>query len=77
MSYEGSVKAVPSVVCDESGHPEFPFSYLTHMTLLTLAQARLSNCSGFAQALTFAHPNYHYRQAAAQPANLSTVAEGA
>jgi len=37
------------VVCDESGHIKFPFSYLAHVTLLTLAQARLSCCSGFAQ----------------------------
>ena len=37
------------VLCDESGHTNFPFSYLAHVTLLTLAQARLSFCSGFAQ----------------------------
>ena len=60
-----------SVVCDESGHPEFPFSYLTHVTLLSLAQVRLSRCS------VFAHPNYHFRQAVAQPADLSTLTEGA
>jgi len=41
--------AATSVLCDESGHPKFPFSYLAQMTLLTLAQARLSLCSGFAQ----------------------------
>ena len=40
----------PSVMCDESGHTKFPFSCLAHVTLLTLAQARLSPCSGFAQA---------------------------
>ena len=39
-----------SVMCDESGHTKFPFSYLEHVTLLTLAQARLSPCSEFAQA---------------------------
>jgi len=38
--------------------------YLRDVTLLTIAQAWLSRCSGFAQAgLTFAHPNYHFRQA--------------
>jgi hypothetical protein len=30
-----------AVVCDESGHMEFPFSYPPHMALITLAQARL------------------------------------
>ena len=39
-----------SVVCDESGQTKFPFSYLKHATLLTLAQAQLSPYSGFAQA---------------------------
>ena len=39
-----------SVLCDESGHTKFPFSYLNHVTLLTLAQARLSFTSGFAHA---------------------------
>jgi len=29
------------VTCDESGHTEFPFTYLANVTLLTLAQARL------------------------------------
>src|SRR6187551_1728853 len=53
-----------AVVCDESGQIKFPFSYVAHVTRLTLAQARLSRCSGW---LTFAHPNYHFRQAAAQP----------
>jgi len=37
------------VVCDESGHTKFPFWYLAHVILLTLAQIRLSPCSGFAQ----------------------------
>lgn len=48
---------VPTVVCDESGHTKFPFSSLAHVTLLTLAQAHLSLCSG---CLTFAHPNDHF-----------------
>jgi len=39
-----------SVLCNESGHTKFPFSYLNHVTLLTLAQARLSFTSGFAHA---------------------------
>jgi hypothetical protein len=39
-----------AVMCDESGHTRFPFSTLAHVTLLTLAQARLSLFSGFAQA---------------------------
>jgi len=37
------------VVCDESGQTKFPFLCLAHVTLLTLAQARLRICSGFAQ----------------------------
>jgi len=36
------------VVCDESEHTIYPFLYLEQVTLLTLAQARLSPCSGFA-----------------------------
>jgi len=32
------------------GTPKFPFSYPEHVTLPTPAQARLSPCSGFAQA---------------------------
>jgi len=39
-----------SVLCDETGHMKFPFSYLADVTLLTLAQARLSPSSAFAQA---------------------------
>jgi len=39
-----------SVLCDESGHTKFPFSYLAHVTLLTPAQVRLGSGSGFAQA---------------------------
>ena len=46
-----------TVVCDESGQIKFPFSYVAHVTRLTLAQARLSRCSGW---LTFAYPNYHF-----------------
>jgi len=38
------------VMCDESGHTKFPFSHLEHVTSLTPARARLSPCSGFAQA---------------------------
>ena len=33
------------VLCDESGHTIFPFSYLAHMTLPTPAQGRLRICS--------------------------------
>ena len=33
-----------SVVCHESGQTKFPFSYLEQVTLLTLAQVRLSTC---------------------------------
>jgi len=39
-----------AVMYNESWHTKFPFSYLAHVTLLTPAQARLSSCSGFAQA---------------------------
>jgi len=39
------------VLCDESGHTKFPSSYLAHVTLLTLAQARLRIGSGLAQDL--------------------------
>jgi hypothetical protein len=42
--------AVSTVLRDESGHTKFPFSYLAHVALLTLAQARRRLCSGFAQA---------------------------
>ena len=38
------------VLYDESGRTEFLFSYLTHVTLLSLAQAWLSPCSGLGQA---------------------------
>jgi len=38
-----------SVVCDESEHTKFPFWYLAHVILLTLAQILLSLCSGFTQ----------------------------
>jgi len=41
---------VSCIMCDESGHTEFPFSYLEHVKLLTLAQARFGPCSGVAQA---------------------------
>jgi hypothetical protein len=34
------------VLCDESGHTKFPLSFLAPLALLTLAQARLSLCSG-------------------------------
>jgi len=34
------------VLCDESGHIKFPFSYLAHVTLLTSAQVRLRIDSG-------------------------------
>ena len=54
----------------ESGLTQFPFSYLDHMTLLTLAQVRLSPCSEFAHWLSFSLPNYHFRQAAPQHAEL-------
>ena len=37
-------------MCDKSGHAKFPFSYLEHLMLLTLAQAWLRPCPGFAQA---------------------------
>jgi hypothetical protein len=33
---------VTTVLRDESGHTKFPFSYLAHVVLLTVAQARLS-----------------------------------
>ena len=52
------------VVCDESGHTKFPFSYIAHVTLLNpgsgIAQSLLRICSGW---LNFAHPNYNFRQA--------------
>jgi len=38
------------VMYDESGYMKFPFSYLKQVTLLTLAQARLSTSSGSTQA---------------------------
>jgi hypothetical protein len=37
------------VMYNESRHTKFTFSYLEHVTLLTLAQARLSPYSGFSQ----------------------------
>ena len=37
----------PPVSCDESGHNKFPFSYLTHVTLLIPAQGRLRVGSGW------------------------------
>ena len=43
------------------------------MTRLTLAQARPSRCSGW---LTFTHPNYHFRQAAAQPTKRFNSSRG-
>jgi hypothetical protein len=61
--------AVYFVLCVESGHTKFPFS-VEHVTLLTLAQARLSPCLGFAHAgLPLLTLNYQFRQAVAQPAN--------
>ena len=49
------------VVCDESGHTKFPFSYLAHLTLphpgSASAQSLLRICSG---QLTFAHPLYRF-----------------
>jgi len=41
-SHDDFFECVPVVLCDESGHIKFPFSYFTHVTLLTVAQARLS-----------------------------------
>jgi len=56
-------------MCDESGHTEFPFSYLAPRDVAHpgsgSAQSVLRICSGW---LTFAHPDYQFRQAAAQPA---------
>jgi hypothetical protein len=49
-----------SVLCDESGHTKFPFSYLAHVMMLTPTQIRLRICSGL---LIFAHHNCHFRQA--------------
>jgi len=49
----GFVSDNQAVICDESRHIKFPLSYREHVTLLTLAQARLSACSGFAQAVSF------------------------
>ena len=43
-------QVIDIVMCNESGHTKFPFSYLDHVMLLTLAQARLSPVLGFAQA---------------------------
>jgi hypothetical protein len=58
----------------ESGLTKFRFPYLAHVTLLAPAQARPSLCSAFYSGwLTFAHPNYHFRQAAAQPAESLQV----
>jgi hypothetical protein len=34
------------VLCDESGHTKFPFSYLAHVMLLTPAQGQLRAGSG-------------------------------
>jgi len=48
-----------SVMWDESKLTKFPFLVLVHVTLLTLAQARLSPCSGW---LTAAHPNYRFQR---------------
>jgi len=39
-----------AVMCDESGHTKFPFLNFAHVTLPALTQARLSLCSGVAQA---------------------------
>jgi len=53
------------------------FSYLMHVTLLTLAQARLKSLlrirSGW---LTFTYSNYHFRQPAPQPANCFNSSRG-
>jgi len=38
------------VMRDESGHIKFPSSYVNHVTLLALAHARFSSCSGFVQS---------------------------
>jgi len=54
-----------SVLCDESGHTEFPFSYLAHVTLLTPAQGRLRIGSGLAQACS-PYPKNYFRKAAPQ-----------
>ena len=72
-SSRASMTIIIAVVCDESGQIKFPFSYVAHVTRLTLAQARLSRCSGW---LTFAYPNYHFRQAAAQPAKRFNSSRG-
>src|SRR4051794_10078443 len=45
---------------DVSRLTKLPFSYLARVTLLSLAQAWLSLCSGL---LTFTYSNYHFRQA--------------
>ena len=54
VTYQESVRqgsvGVITIMCDESGHTEFPFLYLEHVKLLTPAQVRLNPCSGFAQA---------------------------
>jgi hypothetical protein len=47
---ENGIDQDMTVLCDESGHTKFPFSYHEHVTLLTLAQARISPCPGFAPA---------------------------
>jgi len=61
-----------AVVCDESGHIKFPFSYFVRVTLLTLVQARLSRCSGFAQAGS----HLHFRQVVAQPVKRFNSSRG-
>jgi len=49
-SWRWNCPPLSCVMWDESRLTKFPFSYLAHVTLLTPAQARLSPCSGFAQA---------------------------
>ena len=40
------------VLCDESGHTKFPFSYLAHVTLLTLAQSLFPEDCAAARTIT-------------------------
>ena len=52
------------VICNESGHPEFPFPYLDYVTLLTHpGWDGPGPHSGF--ALANSHPDCYFRQGAA------------